>query len=147
MEMWRMQPVEWRVRAIRGATTASENTVESIREAVTELLDELETHNQIDHDEIVSVVFTITRDLDAIFPAAIARERPHWDNVALLDVQQMHVEGSLERCIRFLIHINTPVSKVKIYHPYLRQAKNLRPDWSLSPASPTVSSAVQSRRH
>jgi chorismate mutase len=142
-----MQAVEWRVRAIRGATTASENTVESIREAVTELLDELETHNQIDHDDIISAVFTMTRDLDAIFPAAIARERPHWDNVALLDVQQMHVEGSLERCIRFLIQINTPASKVKIYHPYLRQAKNLRPDWSLSQTSSTVSSAVQSRRH
>ncbi|HEY9797442.1 MAG TPA: chorismate mutase [Leptolyngbyaceae cyanobacterium] len=147
MEIWRMQAVEWRVRAIRGATTASENTVESIREAVTELLDELETHNQIDHDDIISAVFTMTRDLDAIFPAAIARERPHWDNVALLDVQQMHVEGSLERCIRFLIQINTPASKVKIYHPYLRQAKNLRPDWSLSQTSSTVSSAVQSRRH
>ncbi len=147
MEIWRMQAVEWRVRAIRGATTASENTVESIREAVTELLDELETHNQLDHDDIISAVFTMTRDLDAIFPAAIARERPHWDNVALLDVQQMHVEGSLERCIRFLIQINTPASKVKIYHPYLRQAKNLRPDWSLSQTSSTVSSAVQSRRH
>jgi chorismate mutase len=141
-----MQAVEWRVRAIRGATTASENTVGAIREAVTELLDELEAHNQLDPDEIISAIFTATRDLDAIFPAAIARERPHWDNVALLDVQQMHVEGSLERCIRFLIHVNTPASQVKIHHPYLRQAKNLRPDWSLAQVSSTVSSVVQSRR-
>nr|WP_322744456.1 MULTISPECIES: chorismate mutase [unclassified Coleofasciculus] len=127
--------VQWRVRAIRGATTASENTVEAIREAMMELLDELEAYNQIDHEEIISAIFTTTRDLDAIFPAAIARERPLWDNVALLDVQQMHVEGSLERCIRFLIHINTPVSQTQIYHPYLRQAKNLRPDWSLAQIS------------
>ncbi len=138
--------MEWRVRAIRGATTASENTVEAIREAVTELLDVLEARNQLDHDEIISVVFTTTRDLDAIFPAAIARERPHWDNVALLDVQQMYVKGSLERCIRCLIYINTPVSQAKIHHPYLREAKDLRPDWSLSQVSATVSSAVQSRR-
>jgi len=138
--------VEWRVRAIRGATTASENTVGAIREAVTELLDELEAHNQLDPDEIISAIFTTTQDLDAIFPAAIARERPHWDNVALLDVQQMHVEGSLERCIRFLIHVNMPVSHAKIYHPYLRQAKNLRPDWSLSQISSRVSPAVQARR-
>ncbi len=138
--------MEWRVRAIRGATTASENTIGAIREAVTELLDELEAHNQLDPDEIISVIFTTTQDLDAIFPAAIARSRPHWDNVALLDVQQMHVEGSLERCIRFLIHVNMPVSHVKIYHPYLRQAKNLRPDWSLSQISSKVSPAVQSRR-
>jgi chorismate mutase len=138
--------VEWRVRAIRGATTVSENTVEAIREAVRELLDELDAHNQLDHDQIISAIFTATRDLDAIFPAAIARERPHWDNVALLDVQQMHVEGSLERCIRFLIHVNTPVSQLEIHHPYLRGAKNLRPDWSLAQVSQSVSSAMKSRR-
>ncbi len=138
--------VEWRVRAIRGATTASENTVGAIREAVTELLDELEEHNQLDPNEIISAIFTTTRDLDAVFPAAIARERPHWDNVALLDVQQMHVEGSLERCIRFLIHVNTPVSQLEIYHPYLRQAKNLRPDWNLAQISSTVSPPARSHR-
>ncbi len=138
--------VEWRVRAIRGATTASENTVGAIREAVTELLDELEAHNQLDPNEIISAIFTTTRDLDAVFPAAIARERPHWDNVALLDVQQMHVEGSLERCIRFLIHVNTPVSQLEIYHPYLRQAKNLRPDWNLAQISSTVSPPARSHR-
>lgn len=136
----------WRVRAIRGATTVSENTVEAIREAVTELLDELESRNRLDPNEMISAIFTTTRDLDAIFPAAIARERPHWDTVALLDVQQMHVEGSLERCIRFLIHINTPVSQVEIHHPYLREAKNLRPDWSLAQVSQSVPTAVQSHR-
>lgn len=138
--------MEWKVRAIRGATTASENTVEAIREAVTELLDELESHNQIDPDEIISAIFTTTKDLDAIFPAAIARRRPQWDNVALLDVQQMHVEGSLERCIRCLIHVNTPASQVEIYHPYLRKAKNLRPDWTLAQISLRQSPAVQTSR-
>jgi len=120
--------VNWRVRAIRGATTATANTIPAITEAVTELLDELETYNQLDHQEIVSVMFTTTRDLDAIFPAAIARQRPHWSDIVLLDVQQMHVPGSLERCIRFLIHFNTPYPEQKIYHPYLRQARSLRPD-------------------
>ncbi|MDJ0552856.1 MAG: chorismate mutase [Microcoleaceae cyanobacterium MO_207.B10] len=119
----------WRVQAIRGATTVLENSKEAIQEAVTELLDELETHNQIDPDEIISVTFSVTRDLDAIFPAAIARQRPQWNNVPLLDVQQMHVEGSLERCIRFLIHVNIPETHdKKIVHTYLRGAKNLRPD-------------------
>ncbi|MBD1848936.1 chorismate mutase [Leptolyngbya sp. FACHB-711] len=122
----------WKVRAIRGATTVSENTVEAIREAVAELLDELERQNPIDPDDIISATFSVTRDLDAIFPASVARQRPHWQDVPLLDVQQMHVEGSLERCIRFLIHINTPDPFVKIHHPYLRQAKYLRPDWSMA---------------
>jgi chorismate mutase len=122
--------VGWKMRAIRGATTASENSQEAIREAVTELLDELERFNPIDPDDIISVTFSVTRDLDAIFPAAVARERPYWQNVPLLDVQQMHVEGSLERCIRCLIHINTPDPCLKIHHSYLRQAKSLRPDLS-----------------
>lgn len=127
--------MEWKVRAIRGATTASENTVEAIREAVIELLEELENHNELDPEDIISAIFTTTRDLDAIYPAAIARERPNWDNVPLLDVQQMHVEGSLERCIRFLIHVNTPKAALEIHHPYLRKAKTLRPDWSLAQIS------------
>uniref|UniRef100_A0ACD5GY67 Chorismate mutase n=1 Tax=Desertifilum tharense IPPAS B-1220 TaxID=1781255 RepID=A0ACD5GY67_9CYAN len=124
--------VGWRVRAIRGAITVPENTKEAIAEAVTELLDELEARNSIDPEEIVSVTFSVTRDLDAIFPAAIARKRPHWENVPLLDVQQMHVEGYLERCIRLLIHINLPVEHRAIVHPYLRQAKTLRPDLVLT---------------
>jgi len=138
--------VEWRVRAIRGATTVSENTVEAIREAMMELLEELEARNELEPSEIISAIFTTTRDLDAIFPAAIARERPDWDNVALLDVQQMHVEGCLERCIRFLIHVNVPTSSVEIHHPYLRQAKNLRPDWSLAEVSISASGTIQSYR-
>jgi chorismate mutase len=134
----------WKVRAIRGATTASSNTVEAIREVVSELLDEIEARNQLDPEDIISVVFTTTQDLDAIFPAAIARERLNWENVPLLDVQQMHVEGSLERCIRVLIHVNTPKPQIEMCHPYLRHAKNLRPDWSLaqvsSPAAPSLKS-------
>lgn len=125
--------MDWRLRAIRGATTATENTVEAITEAVAELLDEIETRNQLDPTEIVSVTFSVTRDLDAIFPASIARHRPCWDNVPLLDVQQMHVEGSLQRCIRLLILINIPTNHNKVCHTYLREAQNLRPDWSLSP--------------
>ena len=125
----------WRVLAIRGAITASENTVEAIAEAVGELLDELEARNQIDKSQIISTTFSVTRDLDAIFPAAIARQRPGWDSVPLLDVQQMHVEGALERCIRLLIHINVPADYGKIYHPYLRRARGLRPDLNLSSIS------------
>ncbi len=125
--------MEWRLQAIRGATTATENTVEAITEAVTELLDETETRNQFDPTEIVSVTFSVTRDLNAVFPAAIARHRPYWDNVPMLDVQQMHVEGSLQRCIRFLILVNIPTNHNKVCHTYLREAQNLRPDWNFSP--------------
>ncbi|NEP43953.1 MAG: chorismate mutase [Okeania sp. SIO2H7] len=125
----------WQVRAIRGAITVSENTVEAMTEAVTELLDELEKRNKLKPEQIISATFSVTRDLDAIFPAAIARQRPHWDKVPLLDVQQMYVKGSLERCVRFLIHVNLPEEQKEIHHPYLRGAQKLRPDWSRSPVS------------
>ena len=125
--------MEWKVRGIRGATTASENTLAAIREVVTEMLDEIETHNHIEPEEVISVIFTTTRDLDAIFPAAIARKRPGWENIPLLDLQQMHVEGSLKRCIRVLIHINTPKPQLEMIHSYLRGAKSLRPDLTLPP--------------
>ena len=122
----------WRVRAIRGATTATDNSVIAIREAVNELLDALEAYNQLDLEEVVSVTFSVTQDLDAAFPASIARERPNWDQIPLLDVQQMHVPQDLQYCIRCLVHFNTPQPKAAVYHPYLRQAQNLRPDWSLN---------------
>ena len=130
-----MTIVQWKVRAIRGATTVTVNTIEAIREAVTELLEAIEIHNSLDPDDIVSIIFTATQDLDVIFPAAIARERPHWQNVPLLDVQQMHVAGSLEKCIRIILHVNTPKLQGEMQHVYLQGAKNLRPDWQISPVT------------
>ncbi|AXY68752.1 chorismate mutase [Thermosynechococcus sichuanensis E542] len=123
--------VGWRVRAIRGATTATENSIPAIREAVLELLGEIERRNALDFSEVISVTFSVTRDLDQIFPAAIARECPHWRNIPLLDVQQMHVEGDLPRCIRCLIYFNTPNPDQPIYHAYLRHAQSLRPDLAM----------------
>lgn len=120
------------VRAIRGATTASENTIEAMRDAVRELLKDIETRNQLKHDDVISVIFTVTPDLDAVFPAAIAREYPQWTNVPLLDLQQMQVKGSLEQCIRVLIYVNTIKPQTEMYHSYLRQAEKLRPDLYLS---------------
>ncbi len=124
--------VDWKVRAIRGATTVSENTSEAIRDAVSELLDAIEGNNDFQPEDIVSVTFSVTTDLDAIFPAAIARQRAQWDNVPLLDVQQMYVQGSLERCIRVLIHLNSQSPQAEIHHAYLRQARSLRPDLHLA---------------
>jgi len=120
--------VEWRMQAIRGATTVSQNVADEIAEAVHELLDALESRNQLSPEHLVSVTFSVTRDLDALFPAAAARERPGWDAVPLLDVQHMHVEGSLPQCIRVLIYTQVPVLHQDVCHVYLRNARRLRPD-------------------
>ena len=128
----------WRVRAIRGATTAADDSVPAIRLAVHELLDTIELHNQdaLDLTEVVSVIFSVTDDLQAIFPAAIARQRPGWQYIPLLDVQHMQVKDGLRRCIRCLIQFNTPSPRVNIHHVYLEGAKDLRPDLA------TITSAV-----
>lgn len=118
----------WRVRGVRGATTVEANTYAALERAVLELMEEIEAQNDIDPSEIVSATFSATTDIDVVFPAKIARSRSHWEHVPLLDVQQMYVEGSLERCIRVLIHVNTPLEQHQIKHVYLNGARDLRPD-------------------
>ncbi len=118
----------WRVRGVRGATTVEANTYTALERAVIELMEEIEVQNDIDPREIVSATFSATTDIDVVFPAKIARSRSHWEHVPLLDVQQMYVKGSLERCVRVLIHVNTPLEQHQIKHIYLNGARDLRPD-------------------
>ena len=115
------------LRALRGATTANANSREAINEAVAELLDALVERNDLEGSQLLSVTFSVTADLDAVFPAAIARHRQGWDAVALLDCQQMAVAGDLPRCIRLLAHAWL-ASERPVRHAYLRDATRLRPD-------------------
>ena len=115
------------LRALRGATTANANSREAINEAVAELLDALVERNDLEGSQLLSVTFSVTADLDAVFPAAIARHRQGWDAVALLDCQQMAVAGDLPRCIRLLAHALL-ASERPVRHAYLRDAARLRPD-------------------
>lgn len=115
------------VRAIRGATTAAENTREAIIDATLELLSVIEEKNDLKRADAISIIFTITSDLTAVFPAAAAREMG-LTFVPLLDMAAPKIDGSLEKCIRIMIHINTDKTKEEINHVYLRGAKVLRPD-------------------
>ena len=117
------------LRALRGATTADANTAEAIEAAVAELVQALVGRNGLAGEQLLSVTFSVTSDLDACFPAAIARRQPGWDQVALLDCQQMAVAGDLQRCIRLLAHAWLPADRAPL-HPYLREAARLRPDWA-----------------
>ena len=124
--------MSWKVRSIRGATTCFDNTEDEIRNSVNELLKAIEANNPgLDFTEIIHVTFSVTKDLDQIFPAAIAREHSNWADIPLLDVQHMHVKGGLEMCIRCLIQFNMAEPGHPINHVYLRGAKDLRPDLCL----------------
>ena len=113
--------------ALRGATTCENNSVESITSAVEELLVELVSRNNLIPDQIISVTFSVTSDLDACFAASIARKKSGWENIALLDCQQMFVKGDLSKCIRLLACVYLPNDQMP-KNPYLGKAKNLRPD-------------------
>ena len=121
-------------RGIRGATTVEVNTSEAILEATHELLQLIIEANELDSADIGSVIFTTTADLDAEFPAIAAR-RMGWHDAALMCGHEMAVPGALARCIRILIHWNTPKSQAEIKHVYIRGARNLRPDRTITAAS------------
>ncbi|MHB8171327.1 MAG: chorismate mutase [Thermincolia bacterium] len=116
-----------RVRGIRGAITAHENTKESIMEATRELLLAVVRENEVDTEDIASIVFTVTADLKADFPASAARELG-WTYVPLLCATEIDVPGSIGKAIRVLVHVNTTKKQDEIKHVYLGDAVSLRKD-------------------
>ena len=112
---------------IRGATTATGNTVEEIENAVVELIDELISRNNLHEKNLLSITFTVTKDLDACFPASIARRAKGLNNVAFLDCQQMYVSDDVDFCIRLMAQVLLPANTM-VKHPYLRGASKLRTD-------------------
>ncbi len=116
------------VRGIRGATTVETNTREAILDATRELLGEIIRLNAIEVDDVASAYFTTTTDLDAEFPAVVARSDFGWTNVALMCGHEMDVPGSLRMCLRIMLHVNTEQAQDEVCHVYLRGAAALRPD-------------------
>ena len=114
-------------RAVRGAITVVHNDKEEILAAAGELLERIICENQIDKEDMVSIIFTLTPDLDAVFPAAAARQMGITD-VPLMCMSEIPVAGALERCVRILLEFNTDKKLCDIRHIYLRDAVKLRPD-------------------
>ena len=117
----------FKLTAIRGATTSKGDTNDFIKEAVIELIKELITRNNLNQKNIISITFTVTKDLTSCFPASIARKNFNFDNVALLDCQQMFVPNDINFCIRLLALVYLESDR-KPLHPYLNESYKLRPD-------------------
>ncbi len=111
------------MKAIRGAITVDANTRAAITEGTQTLLRVIGERNTLSAEEVVSIFFTLTPDLDAEFPARAARASG-WD-VPMLDMQEVPVPGSMPRCIRVLLHVQR---SGQVRHAYLREARALRPD-------------------
>jgi chorismate mutase len=117
-------------RGIRGATTAVANTAEDILEATDELMRVVISLNDLQPEDVASVIFTTTPDLTATFPALAARELG-WNEVPLMCAHEMTVPGALTNAVRVLIHVNTTRSAEEIRHVYLKGARQLRPEWGI----------------
>ena len=123
-----------RCRGVRGATTVATNTREDILEGVRELLERMLARNEIIPDDIASVFFTVSDDLNAEYPALAARQLG-WDAVALLCAREIPVPTQrIQRCIRVLLLANTTRTAAQIRHVYLRDAIALRPTRADDPA-------------
>ena len=118
---------DFKLTAIRGATTADEDTEICIKDAVIDLIQVFINQNELIKEDIISITFTVTKDLTACFPAAIARRHFNFDSVAFLDCQQMMVPNDVNFCIRMLAMVNIKTNRKPI-HPYLKGSSKLRPD-------------------
>jgi chorismate mutase len=114
-------------RGVRGATTVEDDSAAAILTATQELLTAIVQANSMAAEDIASALFTVSADLKAAFPAQAARQIG-WQQVALLDAQEIPVPGSMPYCIRVLIHWNTDKPQNQVRHIYLRGAAALRPD-------------------
>lgn len=115
------------LRALRGATTVDVDEESHVHERVVELLQAMCERNDVDHDDIVSLLFTATDDVHSTFPAAGARKMGLGD-VPLICARELDIVGGTPRCVRVLMHLTTERSRADMRHVYLEGAVGLRDD-------------------
>lgn len=115
------------IRGVRGAITVDDNTEEAIWSATRELLETMIERNNVNEDDVASILFTTTPELTAAYPAKAARMFG-WSRTALMGFVEADIIDGLQMCIRVLIHWNTDKTMDEIHHVFLRDAVKLRPD-------------------
>jgi chorismate mutase len=115
------------VRALRGATTLDVDTADQVRARTIGLLQEMVDRNEIQHDDVISVLFTATDDIHSMFPATAARDIGFGD-VPLICARELDIVGATPRCIRVLMHLTTEHAREDLRHVYLEGASGLRDD-------------------
>ncbi len=115
------------VRALRGATTVEVDSVDHIQQRTVALLKEMVDRNGVDHEDIISVLFTATDDLHSTFPATAARHAGFGD-VPLICARELDIVNATPMCIRIMMHISTDRARSELRHVYLEGAAGLRDD-------------------
>lgn len=116
------------IRGVRGATTIERDEPELIYEETAKLVKEIVKENNIQTEDIVSVLISTTPDIHSAFPAKAVRTIEGWQYVPTMCMHEMNVPGALPLCIRVLMHVNTNLTQQEIRHVYLNGAVKLRPD-------------------
>ncbi len=115
-------------RGIRGAITVTEDSPKAIEDATVKLLSKIIESNNVEIENISHILFTLTKDLKSAFPAKFARENFDIKYVPLMNVNELDVDGSLKKCLRILMVVNTSKTQSEINHIYLEGASALRLD-------------------
>lgn len=123
----RVESAPVNIRALRGATTFDLDEAEHVTSRVVDLVNEMIDRNDVDHDDIVSILFTATDDLHSIFPATAARVVGLGD-VPLICARELDIDGGTPQCIRVMMHLETTLSRAGLHHVYLENARALRDD-------------------
>lgn len=113
--------------AIRGATTVDENSVEALTPRVQEMLLAILERNGVQHDDVVSALFTATIDLNAAFPATAARGVGFGD-IPLICASEIAVPDATPLCVRVMLHVYSDLPRSEVRHVYLHGAQGLRDD-------------------
>lgn len=124
-----MKRKELFIRGIRGAVQVKRNTKKEIIERTIELVEKIMEMNRLKEEDIVSVFFTVTEDLNKEFPAYALREMG-LKYVPALCAREINVPNGMKKIIRVLIHAYTDLGQREIKHQYLGNTKKLRPDLS-----------------
>ncbi len=118
------------IRGVRGAITISKNDAAEILKETRCLILEMAKENNIQPDEVASVIVSTTTDISAAFPAKAVRTTEGWTYVPVMCTHEMDVPGSMPLCIRVMMHVNTKLAQDEIQHIYMNDAVKLRPDLS-----------------
>ncbi|WP_010284199.1 chorismate mutase [Bacillus timonensis] len=118
------------IRGIRGATTIETNDRQEILTATEKLLRDMIAENKLEASDVAQILFSVTEDIDAAFPAAAARQIEGWAFVPVMSMREIPVPGSLQMCIRVMMSVNTNAKQEEIQHVYQEGAIVLRPDLS-----------------
>jgi len=124
--------LSYKLRGIRGATTVKQNVEEEILQATELLLRQMIQENQVKAEDVASVWITVTEDLSATFPAKALRKIEGWNLVPVMCAKEIPVPGSLAKCIRVMMNVNTTLNQDQVNHVYLNEAIQLRPDLNLT---------------